>query len=142
MANEISVTSSLQINNGNLQYTSRPSAFRANMNGANGPVPGAVVASTSGTNVSFAPLVKPGMCRIQNLDSTNYIEWGLWDSGASKFYPLGEMFPGETYIIRLSRFLGYEQGPGTGTGTSGHGVSLRLKGVGGPCNAVVEAFET
>lgn len=139
MANEIQVRSSLQVNNGNLRYQSQPTAFTATQNGgAKGPTPGMLSVSTTGTDVDLSQLSTPGVCRIMNLDDTNYIEWGIHDG--SLFHPIGEALPGESYVIRFSRNLGEEESvPGTGTTAVLNAFYLRANT--GTCQVLVEAFE-
>ena len=136
MANEATVRSSLQIKVGNLTYQSQPTAFLADVSSANGPTPGVVAATTTGVNVSLSALTTPGLCRVMNLDSTNYVILGVYD-GAS-FFPLMELLPGESYVFRLYRNFGDEF---VGTGTPSDVNTLRVMGVGGTCNVLVEAFE-
>lgn len=142
MANEATIQSSLTITKGNLSYQSKPTSFRADVSGTKGPTPGALTVSTVGTDVSFAQLTTPALCRISNLDTTNYLTYGIWDSQTDTFYPLGEVLPGESYILRLSRDLAEEYGTGPGTGTTGLATNnLRLRAYNQPLVAVVEAFE-
>jgi len=141
MANEATVTSSLQIRKGSLEFASRPGAFKADVSGTKGPTPGAVGVTASGTDVSLAQLTTPGLCFIQNLSDTYWMEVGPYATSTSEFYPLLELGPGEFVVVRLSRFLGTEMGTVPGTGTSGVGVTLRLTGVGGAVDVVVAAFE-
>jgi hypothetical protein len=68
-----------------------------------------------------------------NLDSTNYVEVGVL-VGAT-FYPMLELLPGETYVVRLSRNLQY--GP---TGTA-HTQDLHLRANTASVKVLVEAFE-
>lgn len=136
MANEATVGSSLQIKVGSLDYQARPTAFKADVSTGRGPTPGVLLVATTGTNVSFAQLSYPGLCRIQNLDSTNYVILGIYD-GAS-FHPLLELLPGETYVVRLYRYLGSEF---VGTGTNADVNNLRLMAIGAACRVLVEAFE-
>ncbi len=118
MSNEARVQSSLQIKKGSLTYQSQPQAFNATVTGTNGPTPGAVTVTTVGTNVSLAQLTAMGgLCRLMNLDATNYVEYGVWN-GAT-FFPLGELLPGETFVLRLSRNLQY--------GASGTAVTDSLR---------------
>ena len=56
------------------------------------------------------------------------------------FYPLGEIHPGESWPIRLSRNL-MEQYAGSGTGTTGPENKLRFKANGGTVKVLVEVFE-
>lgn len=140
MANEITVRASLQVNNGNQQYQSRPTSFRANQTNAGGPTPGGFTATTDGVNVSLTSLTTPGLCFLQNLDTVNYVQFGIWDADVSKFYPLGELLPGEGYVLRLARTIGQEY-TGTGTTSTDSNQSLRLKGIGGACRVIVQVFE-
>jgi len=141
MANEIRVQSSLTILAGNIDYSSRPTAFIATMTGRKGPVPGAITVAILGTDVDLSGLTTPGVCRLMNLDTTNYVEVGVWDNDGDEFFPLFELLPGESYVVRLSRMLGWEYGD-VGTGTTGGKVNtLRLRANTTPCVVVVEAFE-
>jgi hypothetical protein len=140
MADEATLRISLSIRKGNLTYQSQPTAFNADVTGTNGPAPGAFNVSTDGTNVDLSELTTPGLCRLMNLDDTNYVEWGVWDPDTSRFYPLGEILPGESYVIRLSRHLTSEYAA-TGTSVPDTNNTLRLKANTAACKCVVEAFE-
>lgn len=141
MADEILVTASVQIRKDNLQYRSLPNSFKADMIGtAKGPSPGAVSVPTDGKDIYFNELVTPGVCVLTNLDDTNYVEYGIYDPQTSVFYPLGEIQPGETYVLRLSRNL-QEQYSGSGTGTTAPENYLRLKANVASCDVFVGAFE-
>ena len=133
MANEVSVRSSLTINNGSLSYSSRPTSYQADATGAKGPTPGALTISTSGTEIDLTQLTTPGFCRISNLDpstSNNYVEYGVYVG--STFYALGELLPGEFVVLRLYRDMGV-------AGTDFH--TLMLNAVGSTVDCSVEAFE-
>ncbi len=136
MANEASITINLDINKGSLIYR-KSINNRVDVTGTKGPVPGALLISTSGVSVNFGELTVPAICMLTNLDSTNYVEWGIWDG--LEFIPVGELQAGESAILRLSRNLGKSFGVGTGTTDSGN--SLRLKANTAACNVQVEAFE-
>lgn len=136
MANEARVNSSLQINKGNLQFRSNPTTFQATITGAKGPVPGAITAAVLGTNVNFSELTTPGLCRITNLDAINFVTFGVYDG--TSFYPLGEILPGEFYVLRLSRDLNEEY---IGTGTNADANQFRVVANTAACNVLVEAFE-
>jgi len=133
MSNEARVNTQLQITKGNLQYRSSPTAFLGDVTGAVGPTPGAIEVPITGVDVDFSVLTTPGYCRIYNFDDTNFIIWGAHDG--TDFYPLGEVRPGESYVLRLYRYLG---GLGTGTGTT---VKLHLMADTATCYVAVEAFE-
>lgn len=140
MANEATVHSSLLIKKTNVDYQGRPSSFTALVTGAKGPTPGAVSVSTAGTDIDFSELTQPALCRFQNLDATNFVEWGIWDPENTKFFPLGEILPGESYVIRLSRNIQEEFDTGTGT-TGANTNRLRFKADTAAVDALVEAFE-
>lgn len=108
------------------------------MTGSKGPTPGAIAVSTTGTSVDLSELTTPGLCRICNLDSTNYVTYGLYDDAQSQFLPLGEILPGEEYVFRFSREFGDSL---IGTGTDADNVHFRLKANTAACNVSVEAFE-
>ena len=141
MANEATVRVSLTIRKGNVFYQSRPEAFLADVSVGKGPVPGAKTCNSGELDIDFAELTNPGLCRLSNLSSEGYLEYGIWDPETSVFYPLGEILPGESYIIRLSRNFG-EEYSGTGTGTTAATNRFRVKGIAGSTVALVEAFET
>lgn len=140
MANEARLQVSLQIRNGTQNYQSRPSAFAADVSSPGGPSPGQITATEEGTDVDLSELTTPGLCRIMNLDATNYVEYGIREPATLSFYPLGELLPGESFVLRLSRNLG-EEYVGTGTGTSASTNFLHFKANGDSCRVLVEAFE-
>lgn len=124
---------------GNINYSSSPTTFRADVDTAEpkGPTPGSITAETAGTDVVFEELSSPGgMCFIRNLDAENFVTYGLWDGAA--FAPLGELLPNEHTVIRLSRQL--IAGTYTGTGSPGAG-NLRIVADTAPCRVTVEAFD-
>jgi len=146
MSSEATISSSLTITVGNYRYQSLPGSFAADVSaaGAAGPTPGSVLASLTGTTVSLANITnKGGLCRIQNTDLTNFIEVGVYDTSLTEFIPILELLPGESFIMRLSRFIG--QHAGAGTGTTGSDVSLVIRvdptqATGTTALALVEAF--
>lgn len=140
MALEATINSALIINSGNLVYHSQPNLFRADLSTPSGPSPGAIQTPTTGVVVDFEQLTTPGLARLMNLDSVNYVEYGVYDPATDVFYPLGEILPGETYVVRFSRNL-RESYLGTGTSTSPPTKAFMLKSTGGTCTVLVEAFE-
>jgi hypothetical protein len=139
MADEAIVTSQLVINKGHIVYQSQPGSFTADVSGTNGPTPGAVTATVAGTVVSLAQLANPGLCRVMNIDATNFVTVGV-DDGL-RFFPLMELLPGESYVFRLSRYLN-EEFTDTGTGTNADANFLMVKANTAACVVVVEAFES
>lgn len=153
MANEARVTSGLQVRKTTtggtvvMDYLARPNSFTATVSGTLGPTPGAIVVSGSGTDVVLSQLTTPGLCRMMNMDSTNYVSVGVYEPNTGIYYPFMELLPGESYVFRLSRFYPEEQ-TGTGTLSGATNATLRLKahaasGVTTPvsCTVLVEAFE-
>ena len=140
MSDEATVRTSLQILKSPLDYRGQPTVFHADVAGTKGPSPGAIAVSPAGTDVDLSELTTPALCRIQNLDDEHFVEFGIWDPEGNTFYPLGEILPGESYVLRLSRNLHQEFG--TGTGTSGAGTNrLRLKAWSVALDVLVEAFD-
>lgn len=146
MVDEATIRTSLRIRKitGDLtlmDYQSGPTDFRADVSGTKGPTPGAVAVSVVGTDVDLSELTTPGLCRIMNQDPTNYVTVGIFDTSATEFYPLMELLPGESYVIRLSRHVETEvEAPGT-SGTYAGATTLRIRANAAPCSVLVEAFE-
>lgn len=140
MANEITVTSTLSVKKGNLSFTDTNGLFRATMNGSVGGAPGLVLVPTDGVSIDLSALDTPGVCKMTNLDATNYVEYGIRDPDSGLFYPLGEIQAGESYIIRLSRNL-KDQFTGTGTALGVQDNTLFFKAFGAECAVVIVAFE-
>jgi len=134
MANEIKVTTSLNINNGNQQFRNTPTSFSADMTGTKGPSPGAVEVSPSGTDIDLSEIDTLGFCQLQNLDATNYVTYGIYSPDSLDFYPLGELLAGEVAVFRLSRIL--DDPPGTSGARS-----LRFVADTAACDVIVNAFE-
>lgn len=138
--NEAVISGGLSIRVGSLVYQSQPNQFQADVSVARGPTPGMVEIDTDGTDIDLGQLDTPGLCRLMNLDASNYVEYGMWDPLTEVFYPLGELLPGETYILRFSRNL-QEAYDGTGTGTTTATKRLRFKANSANCFVLIEAFE-
>ncbi len=141
MSNEASIRSGMTIRVGNLYYESKPQAFTGTVTGTKGPSPGALTIPPGGKIVSFEELSTPGYCRLMNMDLTNFVEWGVYDPALDIFYPIGEILPGETYVIRLSRNI-QEEYEGTGTGTTQPANYFFMKANVADVNVLVEAFES
>jgi len=141
MSDEATIRSSLLVKQGETDYQSRPTTFNADVAEGSGPTPGAITVSTAGTDVDLSELATPGLCRMQNLDETNYVTFGIFDPETVKFYPLGELLPGESYVLRLAHDIEEEYGTGAGTGTTGADTNrLRIKAHAAACVVLVEAF--
>jgi len=123
-----------------IDYQSRPTDFRMDVNGTKGPTPGALTATPTGVDVDFSQLVSPALTFIKNLDSTNEVSVGIWDPETGKFYPVMRIKPGQGWPICLDPNLGFEY-TGTGTVTGARTNRLRIKSMGAPANVSVESFE-
>lgn len=143
MSREATVNCGLLIRKGSLAYQSTPSAFTADVAGTKGPSPGAITVTTAGTDVDLSQLSQPGLCWLQNLEPPggNFVEYGVRDPATSGFYPLGELLPGEGFVLRLSRNLEEEYYPSTGTGTTGPTKRLHLKANGASVDVRCDAFQ-
>jgi hypothetical protein len=91
-------------------------SFSVTVSGAKGPTPGAFSVTTAGVDVDLSQLTTPALVVFKNLSPDNYVTYGIYDPESTDFYPFGELLPGESYVLRLSRDLGMEYGAGTGTG--------------------------
>lgn len=104
MANEIKVTASLECTNGNFslpkQGGTQLSIAQTNRGGG---VPGLMLATTGGVDVTTTGITTLGWCRLVNTDPTNYVEWGPKSGGT--FYPIGRMLPGESALFRLGQYV-------------------------------------
>lgn len=122
-----------------VDYRQPASSFIADVTGSKGPTPGALAISQTGTDILFSELTTPGFCKLTNQDGTNYVEVGIRDPLVG-FYPLMEIGPGESYVVKLTRNLG-EQYTGTGTGTTSPVNFLHAVANGASLSLLVEAFE-
>lgn len=140
--NEITIRSALQIINGNLAYStpSQYAGFTASMANAYGPTPGATLISPNGTDIDLSKLTTlGGVCQFANQDSLNWVEYGIWDTVTLVFYPLGQLLPGESFVLRLSPNLRKEE-VGTGTVPATGITTLRFKSNNQPVWVLVDAF--
>jgi len=140
MSREGTVNQSLSIIKDNLDYRSKQgNSFNFDVSIGKGPSPGAITVTGAGTDVDFSELTTPAVCRITNLDDTDFVEYGIYDSVTGELYLLGEVLPGETWPFRLSRNLGSSISSGTAIVDTGH--TLRIVSNNGPVNVLVEAFD-
>jgi len=107
MANEIQFNANFQVNNPatgggftdqaviNVQITQ-------NAQGVFAELP-TVPTTAAGTAYTFTGLATPGWALLQNLDSTNYVEFGVQVAGT--FYPFVRLNAGEQCLLRLSQGL-------------------------------------
>lgn len=145
MANEFVATFTLQVNVNNVkdQFSATVRDDADSVSTAKGATPGLVNVATTGTDVSLAALTVPGWAWLKNTDaddSTKFVTWGVWDPEVGKFYPLGELGPGDVALFKFSRRFLWEYG--TGTGTVGSPTNtLRLYADGGTVPVQVRVYE-
>lgn len=77
MANEITVTAFIQVVNGNLRDQFSIGNQSITQTGVGGPTPGYVTIGTTEEEVAFSELGTKGYVMMQNLDTTNYVQWGF-----------------------------------------------------------------
>ena len=76
MANEITLTQRLQLANGALLDDNNPG--RVQITQTTKTLYKAVVTiGTTEESVTYAELTTPGVCYLTNLDTTNYVQWGV-----------------------------------------------------------------
>ena len=120
MANEIQITSSIKVENGNLLDSFSTGTQNIDQSAVGGPTPGYVTIGTSEEEVAFGELTTPGYCVIKNLDGTNFVEWGF----STTVYG-GKLLAGETAgPFRLN------------------GLSLFLKADTAACKVLIKAYES
>jgi hypothetical protein len=77
MADEIRIAASMTVDNGNLSFSQNYGTKSYTQTAVGGPSPGMVEIGTVEETEAFSELTVPGWCTIQNLDSTNFVEWGF-----------------------------------------------------------------
>jgi len=77
MANEITVTSGIRVLNGSMDFSQPAKSTSYNQAAIGGPTPGAIVVGTSEESTAFPELTTEGWLWMQNLDPTNYVQWGF-----------------------------------------------------------------
>lgn len=97
MADEITITHKISCVNGNLNFAPPTKTYRVDQTAAGGPTPGYVTIGTSEESISFGELSTVGWLHMENLDSTNYIQWGF----ATGAYG-GRLEAGESASFRLN----------------------------------------
>lgn len=91
MADEIRISASMSVDNGNLSFSQNYGTKSYDQTNIGGPSPGMMVIGTVEESESFSELTTPGWVTIQNLDDTNFIEWGF----STGVYG-GKLMPGDT----------------------------------------------
>lgn len=98
MANEITVTLSAQLVNSNLKSSFLPGAKQYTQTTA-GIWSNVVSVGTSEEDLTLADITTPGIVCFQNLDSTNYVDWGPNNGGS--MVAVGRLKAGDIAMIRV-----------------------------------------
>jgi hypothetical protein len=77
MANEISVTTGLRVLNGSSRFKAEARTTSLTQTGVGGPTPGFITVGTTEESTTFPELTTEGMLYMENLDPTNYVQWGF-----------------------------------------------------------------
>ena len=121
MANEITVTARVRVSNGNYTFDKNLSKTDDQTTAAGGN-PGVVTIGTSEEDISFGDLTDPGVCILQNLDDTNWVEYGKKD-GSGNMQAIGVLrAEGLPHLIELR-----------------NGATLRMKADTASCKVLILA---
>lgn len=137
MADEIRVQWNMTFKKGNIDKR-HSGNFTISPTGTNGPTPGVVAVSASGTDITLSQLTTPGVAEIKNISSSGYIEVGIYEPELAQFYPFMELAAGESYPLKFSRNLleGW-----TSTGTTPANNRLHARNSSGTGYLEVSAYE-
>jgi hypothetical protein len=104
MANEISVSLRLAVNNGFIVHQENPGTNSLDMTGvvATG---GIQSIGTTEEILTMGDVTSPGYAYFRNCDKANYVEIGV--KPAATFYPFAKLKYGEAAIIRLGTSAPY-----------------------------------
>jgi len=77
MADEITVGASIRVINGNMRDEFNPGTLSYTQVAVGGPTPGYVTIGTSEESFALPELSTKGWVMMQNLDATNFVQWGF-----------------------------------------------------------------
>jgi len=100
MANEITVTTRLAVENGKHKDTFAPPVLKINQ-AAIGASSGVVSVGTSEEDLAVGDVTTLGWVALRNLDSTNYVTYG--PKSGSDMVAFGRINAGETALLRLAQ---------------------------------------
>lgn len=141
MSDEATIRQMVQIVvNGRKIYTPSAASFKIDVSTSKGPTPGSVTATAGGVDVDLSHLTVPGLCHIINYSTTDYLEYGIYDSSSGVFYPLGEVAAESEYVFEFSRNL-FDEFSGTGTLAASSTNKFRVRGGSSVVECAVNAFE-
>lgn len=92
MADEITITSNMELSNGAVVYQPQTQQFTADQSTAE-IIINVQTIGTSAEAVELGDIATPGWARFHNLDPTNFVQVGVDDGGG--FVPFMKVLPGE-----------------------------------------------
>lgn len=100
MANEVKVTFQLNSSHGNYKQSITPGTMTFSLT-TQGGAEGVQSIGTSEENLDYGDVAAAdvGYLYMRNLDSTNYVTWGMSDAGTMK--AVGKMKAGEFVFLRV-----------------------------------------
>jgi hypothetical protein len=112
MANEITISTGMRLNNGFLQYARRVASLQVDQIGEGLSSGVQIVGSSTHEQITISSdITTNGYAFLRNLDATETVQIGL-DVGDT-FYPFAELQAGEVGVIRLANVDIYAQATGT-----------------------------
>lgn len=121
MADEISINVLVDVTNGTFKDRFNPSRFKVDQ-AAIGVSGGVFSIGTSEEAITFTDITTEGWLVMQNLDTTNYVQWGPEDTGA--MVVMGRMEAGEIAVLRMDS-----------------SATLRLQANTAACKVLIKVFE-
>lgn len=121
MADEIRVNSTIAVKKGSFDIT-LGRQFNVDQTGDGGGNPGKVAIGTTEEVVALGDITTIGWAYIQNIDATNYVQWGPESGGA--MVVAGRLEAGEGIVVRLE--------PST---------TYRMKADTAACDVILQVFE-
>jgi len=121
MADEIRGSVALNVTNGSFLFNKNIS-FNFDQAAIGGGNPGTVDVGTSEEVIALGDITTEGWCIIQNLDTTNYVDWGPTSGGS--MVQVGRLEAGEFACLRLYP-----------------GLTLRMQANTSACKVEINVFE-
>ena len=107
MANEITITASMKVANGNLDESWRKANLKVNQTGKSAAGSVQEIGFAAHEQIVLTDIGTAGYAYFRNTDTTNYVEVGV-DVGAT-FYAFMKLKPGEAAVLRLATGTIYAQ---------------------------------
>jgi len=123
MADEFTYSINLRLNNLPLRETYNPGAISVTQAGV-GKFSSVVNVGTTEEDVTLSDITTEGVTVLQNLDATNYVEWGKKD-GSGNMQAIGRLKAGEIPAV-----FGFAPG-----------ATLRLKADTATCDVLITVYE-